>query len=175
MKVIAFGATNSTTSINKKLAAYTAGLIDKSKVEVIDLNDFEMPIYSVEREQESGIHPLAEQFYNKISQADALVISFAEYNGTYTAAFKNILDWVSRINKKFYQGKPVIMLATSPGPGGASSVLSYALESAPYFDADVKGSLSFPDFFSNFDIEANRITNDALLEDLRTVTSRIMA
>lgn len=64
---------------------------------------------------------------------------------------------------------------TSINKNGASSVLSYALESAPYFDADVKGSLSFPDFFSNFDIETNRVTNKALKEDLRTVTSRIMA
>lgn len=46
MKVLAIGATNSTTSINQQLAAYTAGLVEGAQVEVLDLNDFEMPIYS---------------------------------------------------------------------------------------------------------------------------------
>jgi chromate reductase, NAD(P)H dehydrogenase (quinone) len=38
-KIIAFGATNSTTSINKKLAVYTAQLFNDVEVETLDLND----------------------------------------------------------------------------------------------------------------------------------------
>ena len=100
MKILAIGATNSTESINKQLATYTAGLVTGAEVETLDLNDFEMPIYSEQREKNQGIPELAHRFFNKISESDAVVISFAEYNGTYTAAFKNIFDWVSRINMK---------------------------------------------------------------------------
>ena len=89
----------------------------------------------------------------KIAEADALVISFAEHNGSYSAAYKKIFDWCSRISTKVYQGKATILLATSPGPGGAASVLAAATGSAPYFAADLKGSLSVPRFYDNFDTQ----------------------
>ena len=44
MKVVAFGASNNKQSINRTLAAYAAGLIEHADVEVLDINDFEMPI-----------------------------------------------------------------------------------------------------------------------------------
>ncbi|MGF1735285.1 NADPH-dependent FMN reductase [Photobacterium satsumensis] len=173
MKVLAIGATNSITSINKQLATYAAGLASDATVEVIDLNDFDMPVYSEQREKSCGIHEHAKRFYSKIGDADAVVISFAEYNGSYTAAYKNVFDWASRINMKVYQGKPVVMLATSPGPGGAASVLSAALESAPYFDAEVKGSLSVPSFYDNFDVDKGELTNIELIEELKSVMGKI--
>lgn len=173
MKVLAIGATNSTTSINQQLAAYTAGLVEGAQVEVLDLNEFEMPIYSEKREQDSGIHQHAQRFFDKIGESDAVVISFAEYNGSYTAAFKNVFDWVSRIDMKVYQGKPVVMLATSPGPGGATSVLSSAVNSAPYFDADVKGSMSVPSFYDNFDMETGEMTNLEMIDNLKMIMNKV--
>jgi len=44
-KIIAFGASSSKTSINKKLATYAAHLFEGATVEVLDLNDYEMPIF----------------------------------------------------------------------------------------------------------------------------------
>ena len=69
----------------------------------MDLNDYEMPIYSPDRQNEEGVHPLAQKFFDKITEADALIISFAEYNGNYTSAYKNVFDWASRI--KIYDRK----------------------------------------------------------------------
>ncbi len=173
MKVLAIGASNSQNSINKLLATYTAKLIPNAIVDVLDLNDYEMPIYSEDREKQHGIPDFATQFFDKIAQADVVVISFAEHNGSYTAAFKNIFDWASRINMKVYQGKPIIMLSTSPGEGGAASVLSSAVNSAPYFDADVIGSLSIPSFYQNFDKEAQTLINSQLVEKVNALISKI--
>ncbi|WP_434763385.1 NADPH-dependent FMN reductase [Vibrio fortis] len=173
MKILAIGATNSTESINKQLATYAAGLVTGAEVETLDLNDFEMPIYSQQREKNQGIPELAHQFFNKITGSDAVVLSFAEYNGTYTAAFKNIFDWVSRINMKVYQGKPVVMLATSPGAGGASSVLASAVASSPYFDADVQGHLSIPSFYDNFDVVTGKLTHAELDQELMSIMKKI--
>lgn len=47
MKIIAFGASPSKNSINKKLATYAATLFENAEVEVLDLNDFQMPIFTV--------------------------------------------------------------------------------------------------------------------------------
>lgn len=149
-KIIAFGASSSNTSINKQLATYAAGLFKNAAVEIIDLNDYEMPIFSVDKEA-AGIPELAKDFYAKIGTADFLVISFAEHNGSYATAFKNILDWTSRINAKTFQEKPVLLLATSPGARGGSSVLEIATKRFPFQGAMVKGSFSLPSFHENFD------------------------
>lgn len=150
-KIIAFGGSSSKNSINKQLAVYAANLFSNATVELLDLNDYEMPIYSVDREKENGIHPLAQQFYDKIGTADLLVISLAEHNGAYSSAFKNILDWASRINNKTFQQKPMFLLATSPGARGGSTVLEIATKRFPFQGADLKGSFSLPNFNENFD------------------------
>lgn len=159
-KIIAFGASSSKTSINKKLATYTANQFQNATVELLDLNDYEMPIFSVDKEAETGIPQLAHDFYNKLGTADLIVISFAEHNGAYSAAFKNIFDWASRINSKTFQEKPTLLLATSPGARGGSSVLEIAKNRFPFQGAVVKGSFSLPNFYENFDVASGIINED---------------
>jgi len=171
MKVLAFAASNSKNSINKQLATYAANLVQSAEVEILDINDYEMPIFSEDREKELGQPEQAQAFYKKLGEADAIIISFAEHNGSYTAAYKNLFDWTSRIDMKIFQNKAMLMLATSPGPGGASSVLAAASGSAPYFAADVKGSISIPSFYDNFDVEKGQLTNPELIDTLTTAIS----
>ncbi|WP_299185798.1 NAD(P)H-dependent oxidoreductase [uncultured Psychrobacter sp.] len=173
MNVLAFGTSNSRNSINQKLARYSATQIDDANVTLLDIHDLEMPIYSEEREKESGIPQFAHDFYQAIGEADAIVISFAEYNGSYTSAYKNLFDWASRIDMKVYQDKPMIMLATSPGPSGAQSVLAAAEGSAPFFAADVKGALSLPNFFDNFDVEKGEVTDESFNQQLNEIISKL--
>ena len=151
-KIIAFGASSSKQSINKQLATFAANQFQNVSVEILDLNDYEMPVFSVDKEKENGIHPLAQEFYDKLGSADLIIISFAEHNGNYSTAFKNILDWTSRINAKTFQEKPMLLLATSPGARGGSSVLEIANKRFPFQGGIVKGSFSLPSFFENFDV-----------------------
>jgi len=151
-KIIAFGASSSKQSINKQLATFAANQFQNVSVEILDLNDYEMPIFSVDKEKENGIHPLAQEFYSKLGSADLIIISFAEHNGNYSSAFKNILDWTSRINAKTFQEKPMLLLATSPGARGGSSVLEIASKRFPFQGGIVKGSFSLPSFYENFDV-----------------------
>ena len=162
MKIIAFGASTSKESINKIMASYAANLIDGAQVELLDLNDFEVPLFSQDKEAEIGQPQPAKDFLTKLESADAIVISFAEHNGSYTAAYKSLFDWCSRINQKVFQQKPAIFLSTSPGPGGAASVLASAVNSAPFFGADVKGSLSIPSFYENFDVVNHELIDQSI-------------
>ncbi len=166
MKILAFAASSSKNSINKKLAKYAASLVTSAEVEVIDLNDFELPLYSQDKEKELGEPLLVKNFLAKISEADAVIISFAEHNGSYTSAYKNIFDWASRTAKKVYENKKMIILSTSPGPGGAKSVLAAANTSMPFFGAHVLGSLSLPSFNDNFDLENSKIKNSEFNQKL---------
>ena len=171
MKILVFAASNSQQSINKQLVAYTSSLIEDAQVELLNLNDYEMPIYSVEREINDGIPESAQIFFDKIGAADTIFISYAEHNGTYTAAFKNIYDWMSRISMKVYQDKAVIMLATSPGQRGGAGVLQAATSSAPFFGANILGSLSVPQFYENF--KDGKLINTKLDEQLRKTLASI--
>ncbi|MCO4785491.1 MAG: NAD(P)H-dependent oxidoreductase [Marinomonas atlantica] len=176
MKILAFAATNHKASINKQLVTYAANVLAENKsadVEVLDLNDYEMPIYSIERHTENGIHPLGQKFFDKIGAADVILVSFAEHNGSYTAAYKNLFDWASRIDMEVYQGKPTVIMSTSPGPGGASSVLASAEGSAEFFAMDLKGSLSVPSFEENFDTEKGILTNEELASKLKGILSKL--
>lgn len=174
MKIVAFGASNSKKSINKTLAAYASSLVDGADIEILDLNDFEIAMFSEDREAEIGQPQLAKNFLAKLNSADAIVVSFAEHNGTYTVAYKNLFDWASRINRDVFQHKPVILLATSPGPGGANSVLQAAQQSAQFFGADVKGNLSIPSFYDNFDMGTGELRNIEIKQQLTQTMGKLL-
>lgn len=168
MKILIFAASNSTDSINKKfvtsVSKYYKELEDQK--EIIDLNDYDMPIFSKQYEEQNGIPQQALDFAQKIDWADLLLISFAENNGNYNACYKNIIDWVSRIpNRKSYQDKAVFLLATSPGARGGQSVLQIATDRMPFDGAVVLETFSLPSFFTNFE-DGKGVTNNLLRSQL---------
>lgn len=169
MKLLAFAASSSKKSINKRLVTYACSLMEDAEVEILDLNDYELPLFSVDREEELGQPKLAHDFLLKIESCDALVISFAEHNGSYSVAYKNLFDWCSRIRKEIFSNKPVVLLSTSPGARGGASVLALATASLPRFSALLKGTLSVPSFYENFDVEQGMLKNSELNEKLVAV------
>ena len=173
MKIIAFGGSPSKNSINKKLATYAAHLFENAEVEVLDLNDFEMPLFSVDIEKVIGQHELAKAFLDKIASADFVVVSLAENNSNYSAAFKNLFDWCSRINVKVFQGKPMLLMATSDGKRGGANVLEIAKNALPRYGADIKAIFSLPSFNENFDVENGKISNPELDNQLREIIKGI--
>lgn len=177
MRLLAFAASNSRQSINRQLVDYAVRVLAETtadlEVETIDLNDYEMPIYSIDRQNESGIPPQAHDFYDKIGAADAVLISFAEHNGFYTAAYKNLFDWTSRIDMRVYRDKPAVLLSTSLGGGGGSNVLATAVASGRFFGYDVLASLSIPSFPANFDLDSGSLRDAELDEALRSAVSTL--
>ena len=53
--ILAFAGSNSSDSINKQLSIYAASLVDGAKATILDLNNFDLPIYSKDLEAEKGI------------------------------------------------------------------------------------------------------------------------
>jgi chromate reductase len=102
-----------------------------------------------------------------------LVVSLAENNGNYSAAFKNLVDWCSRINGKLFQDKPMLLMATSPGARGGASVLEIAKNNFPRFTADIKAVFSLPSFNDNFDVEKNCISNAELDDQLKEIIKNL--
>lgn len=149
-QILAMGASSSRKSINKRFAQYAANLVRNAKVDMLDLNDYEMPIYSIDKENEGGIPQLAHDFKAKVLAADGIIISFAEHNGAYSTAFKNIFDWISRIDKDVWGQKPMLLLATSPGARGGRTVLDIAVSKFSFMNKNTIASFSLPSFSQNF-------------------------
>ena len=152
-KIVAFGASTSSTSINQQLADYASKQLRDVHVSLLDLNDFAMPIFDVDREKNFGIPQKAHDFKKHLQESDGLLISFAEHNGSYSTAFKNIMDWASRIEKSLWLNKFMFLLATSPGGRGGQSVLGTVINDYPHQGGNVVASFSLPSFGNNFSAE----------------------
>ena len=164
-KMIAFAGSNSSDSINKQLAVYASSLVKTAEVTVLDLNDFELPIFSKDLEAEKGVPDNAHKFLEYIKTCDGIVLSLAENNGAYSAVFKNLLDWMSRIESKTFYGKPILLMATSPGGRGGQSVLAIAKDRFPRHNAEIVADFSLPNFDKNF--AEGKITNNEFNDQLK--------
>ena len=172
-KVIAFGASSSKQSINKQLANFAAQQVPNANVNLLDLNDYEMPIYSIDKEKANGIPELAQRFRAQLSEADGIIISFAEHNGAYSAAFKNIFDWISRIDSNIWFNKPMFLLATSPGGRGGKTVLDIAVNKFQRMTTNTVVHFSLPSFGQNFSAEKGILEAD-LAKEFETQLSQFI-
>lgn len=164
--IIAFAGSNSKTSINKALATYAASLVEHAETTVLDLNDFELPVYGIDLETEKGIPDNAKKFLDIIKSSDGIVLSLAEHNGAYATVFKNLFDWMSRIDGKLWSEKPMLLMATSPGARGGATVLEVAKGRFKFMGGNIVADFSFPSFGSNF--SEGKITNTELNAALKS-------
>lgn len=167
-KVIGFGASISSTSINKTLASYALGFFQEEEVELIDLNDFLVPVFSVDCEKEN-CPAEAKAFLAKLKEADVLICSMAEHNRNWTTAFKNLFDWCSRLDLKLLQEKPMLLLSTSPGGYGAQNSLNIAKTIFPAFGGNIVETFALPKFHENFSTEKGIVPAELRLAFEQTV------
>jgi NAD(P)H-dependent FMN reductase len=165
MKILAFAGSTSSTSINRELVKFVLKDFQNEEINLIDLNDFDMPVFSVDREKK-GFPDEAHNFLKVIEECDVIICSLAEHNRSYSTAFKNVFDWASRINVKVFQNKPMFLMSTSPGGYGGGNVMNTAKTFFPNFGADIKDTFSLPKFYENFDLEIG-VINPEMLKDLK--------
>lgn len=150
-KILAFSGSFSSDSINHQLVEYASSKIGTASVSVIRLSDFEAPIYTKEREREFGFPTPIEDLRKLFDEADGFILSTPEYNGSVPAGLKNTLDWISRMEGKIFQDKPVLLMAASPGGRGGKSVLDHLTTVLPFWGAKLIGPFGLPLFQQNFE------------------------
>ncbi|TJY34003.1 NADPH-dependent FMN reductase [Pontimicrobium aquaticum] len=169
-KILAFAGSNSKESINKELVIYASSLVHNTETTVLDLNDFELPLYGIDLEKEHGIPDNAHKFLEEIKKSDGIILSLAEHNGVYSTVFKNIFDWMSRIDGKLWSNKPMLLMATSPGERGGATVLEIANGRFPYMGGNIVANFSLPFFGDNFSNEG--ITDKDLAQQLEEAVTK---
>ncbi|MEM7015663.1 MAG: NAD(P)H-dependent oxidoreductase [Verrucomicrobiota bacterium] len=172
-KILAFGASTSSTSINRSLANHAASLIPEISLTQLSLRDFNLPNYSKDEEDANGSPADAQRFLDMIRDHDGVVVSLAEHNGSYAAAFKNLYDWTSRIEQNVWSDKPMLLLSTSPGGRGGATVMEAAKATFPRMGADLAASFSLPSFYDNFSDEG--VSDHELSKSLQEAVSAFAA
>ena len=170
-RILAFTGSNSSTSINQKLLEYVVSEITEHKTKILKLVNYSMPMYSEDEEKNNGFPGMTLGLKQEISEVDALIISVNEHNGSWSAFFKNVIDWLSRLDRNFLENKKILLMSTSPGKRGGIGSLEYAKNVLPRFGAEIIESFSFPSFHENFSIKDNEVTDETILLGLKEVLS----
>ena len=173
MKVIAFAGSNSSQSINKQLVELASKLIDLN-VEVLDLNNYDIPTYSIDIEK-NGFPEGVTDFYETLKNADIILISLAEHNAGYTAVFKSYIDWCTRINYKFLTDKKLFVMSTSPGGYAGKNAREAGVFLLEKLGGEIIELYSLPKFSENFndgDI-TNPVLKNELVQKINSFKSKI--
>jgi chromate reductase, NAD(P)H dehydrogenase (quinone) len=168
MKVLLFAGSNNPKSINRNIVKYAESLLKSRETTCIDLKDYELPMYGIELEKREGIPMNAQRLSKLFQDHDAFVISVPEHNGSVSAFFKNIMDWLSRVQKdyRFINNKPVLLFSTSPGPGGAKTAIGHAEDIIQKLGGKVVNKLSIAHFYKLVTVEEGVVwIKDKLTED----------
>ncbi len=120
--ILALAGSARIDSFNKKLVRIAARGAEAAgaSVTLIDLRDFELPVYDADLEAEKGLPPAAAELRSLLDRHHGLLISSPENNGSVSALLKNTIDWSTRSEEaqadiSKYQGKIAALLAASPG------------------------------------------------------------
>ncbi len=127
-KLLVFAGSTRKASFNRQLAhvAATQARASGAAVTLIELADFDVPMYNADLEAE-GTPADVMKLKQLMFEHPAWVVCSPEYNGSYTALLKNTIDWVSSPVKgdpvwqsgtRSFAGKVVGVLSASPGALG---------------------------------------------------------
>lgn len=164
--ILAFAGSNSSTSINHKLVSYFAEQIKDVDVQLLRLSELNPVMYSEDEQREYGFPEEIEYLYNQIKNTHGLLISVNEHNGNPSAFLKNILDWLSRMDRKFLEGKKILLLSTSNGARGGLGSLEVIKNMLPRFGGEIVDAFPVPTFKENFSERDFEFTNTGLKSEL---------
>jgi len=121
-RILAFAGSNRRESFNRKLVAIAAEGARQAGAEVtlIELSDYQMPLYNGDLESAEGLPAIAVELKKLFLEHDGLLLSCPEYNSSITPLLKNTIDWVSRPapgegSLAAYKGKVAALASASPG------------------------------------------------------------
>jgi len=133
-------------SFNTKLIHIVLNILAKEKDvkgQLIDLNDYQMPAYNADIQNNEGFPKTSDAFAEKIKVSDAMIISSPENNFSYPGLFKNMFDWMSRYRPMPWLDKPVLLMSASPSLVGGNRGLWHLR--VPF---ESTNAFVYPDMFS---------------------------
>lgn len=145
MSTLLFSVSLRKESFNTYLIKLVQQILNTRQVpnNLINLNDFQMPYYNQDIQDNDGFPAAADALRQQISDASSIIISSPEYNFSMPGHFKNTIDWLSRYKPQPFRYKPTLLVSASPSMVGANRSL-WALR----VPLECLSACVFPDMFS---------------------------
>jgi chromate reductase len=146
-------------SFNRKLMNLAPGLAppDMALKEAPPFSGF--PLYNADLQQQ-GVPADVTALADAIRAADGLLVVSPEYNFSIPGGWKNAIDWLSRLDKQPFAGKPVAIQSASGGLLGGSRMQYHLRQSLTFVDVFLFGR---PEVFINF--AAQKFDDEGNLKD----------
>lgn len=117
--------------------------------EVVDLADYDYPIWKEVFDKEPSPPQMCVDLHAKLQAADAMIFITPEYNGSYSLALKNMIDY---FGLKVFRRKPIGVTAVSTGGmGGIRAGLQLQQLILAIYGYPVPQMLLVPDIHQRFD------------------------
>lgn len=158
-KIVVFIGSNSTNSIHRALVNVLLADVQNWNFEIVDLAQYNLPLFGVDIEKQ-GIPPIVSEINDAFASADGFIVACPEYNSSIPGYFKNTLDWLSRVQKKVFREKPVLLITASNGARAGASVRQHLERVMPYWGAKNVTSHGFGRFGERFDLDQNRFFSE---------------
>jgi chromate reductase len=113
-KVVGICGSLRADSWNLKLLRNFLAELEASGFETKLFESLEMPLVNEDLEKK----PLDSRilaFRDAVKEADIVAISSPEYNGSFSSALKNAVDWATRPPGNLWVGKPIVLLGATEG------------------------------------------------------------
>jgi chromate reductase len=181
-KLLMFAGSARTASTNKQLAALAASTAQKAGIDVtlIDLKDFEMPIYDGDLESDAGLPENAKRLKQLFVEHDGIFIASPEYNSSFSPLLKNALDWISRPHAEnepalwAYNNKVAALGSVAPGAlGGLRGLVPLRMMLGNIGVMMVPNQVAISNGFSAFD-DAGTLKNEQQSQMLKATLDQLI-
>lgn len=175
-RILAFAASARRESVNRKFLAVAveAARAAGGEVTLVDLNEFELPLYHGDLEAAQGIPPNALRLNGLIQEHPGLLIASPEYNSMISPLLKNTVDWCSRADDNPFDDRVAAVVSASPGIyGGILSLRMAQLLLLGLGCHVLPGKVSLPRAHKAFDPQG-RLTDEHALKSVQTLVARLV-
>ena len=134
-------------------------------VEVVTFDVAHIPFYN--QDLETDLPSSVVQLRAAVAAADGIVVASPEYNHSYSALTKNVIDWASR---PFAQGpilgKKAMIVVAGPGPGGGAHCIDELSKLFGLLGCQVVSSVGVAAVHEKLSTDSDVVTDSALAAQL---------
>jgi chromate reductase, NAD(P)H dehydrogenase (quinone) len=177
VRVLAFSGSSRRESLNRKFLseAVDAARAEGCEVNLVNLDDFSLPLYNGDLEDRDGMPEGATKLVALVAGCHALLVASPEYNSMITPLLKNTIDWCSRADVNPFEGKVAAVISASPGIHGGARSLQMAQQLLLKLGCHVvPGQCILPHAEKAFDAQG-RLTEERAHKAVRAMAEKLAA
>lgn len=141
-----------------------------AEAEILDLKEYDFPLFSERLKYLNSPPANAVDFAEKVRNADGVIIVTPEYNSSYPAALKNVIDLLT---DEWYH-KPVAISTVSSGNfGGMQAIISLEFILWKMRALVAPAMLPFPNVINSFDNAGNTLNISEFEPRLKTFLAEL--